>query len=277
MAGKSKEVAVRGTTEVGQVVDYGEDAGGGFDNQTREDIAIPFLVVLQALSPQVVKETVEGAKAGKLFNTVTEELFDKVSFVPGYTEHVYVEWVPRKEGGGFVAVHQMDSELVTKAKEESEEFGKLKIDREGGGQNDLVETFYVYGSVIDEDGEPESMAVIAFTSSKIKIYKKWNTSIRMFTQKTDDDPPRKVKPPLFAHTVTLGSQGETANNEDYFNFTLAPANGKIADSLQPPGSPGLEAARAVGDMVKSGLAKAAHDSVDGGGEGGDRSDDDIPF
>ena len=271
MAGK--EVAGKKSTEVGQVIDYGEDAGAGFENQSREDISIPFITVLQALSPQVSKETVEGAKSGMLFNTVTEELIDDVTFVPGYTEHVYVEWVPRKEGGGFVALHQMDSPVVAKAKDESEEFGKLKVDREGGGQNDLVETFYVYGSILDEDDNPESMAVIAFTSSKIKIYRKWNTSIRMFTVKTEDG--RKVRPPMFAHRVKLGSQKEQANGEEYFNFTLKPANGKIKDSLLEPGCEALESARSVGEMVKSGLAKAAHDSVDG--EGGDNADEDIPF
>lgn len=274
MAGK--EVAEKKSTAVGQVIDYGDDAGAGFENQSREDISIPFITVLQALSPQVSKETVEGAKSGMLFNTVTEELTvpeDGITFVPGYTEHVYVEWVPRKEGGGFVAIHQMGSDVVAKAKDESEEFGKLKVDREGGGQNDLVETFYVYGSVIDEEENPESMAVIAFTSSKIKIYRKWNTSIRMFTVKTEDG--RKIRPPMFAHKVKLGSQQETANGEDYYNFTLKPANGKIADSLLEPGCEALESARSVGEMVKSGLASAAHDSVDG--ESGDRSDDDIPF
>lgn len=274
MSAASKEVAKKGSTAVA-AYDYGDDVGGGFDNQTREDIAIPFISVLQGLSPQVAKGTVEGAKPGMLFNTVTEELIDPkegVTFVPAYTEHVYVEWVPRKEGGGFVAIHQINSEVVKKAKEESEEFGKLKIDREGGGQNDLVETFYVYGSVVDEDLEPVSMAVIAFTSTKIKIYKRWNTSLRMFTMKVGD---RKVRPPLYAHTVRLGSKEESNNEGDFFNFTLSPAKGKIADSLLEPGSPALESAKAVADMVKSGEARAAHESVEG--EGGDADGDDIPF
>lgn len=273
MAGK--EVTRKGSTAVGPVLDYGDDVGGGFENQTREDIAIPFLTILQALSPQVAKSTVEGAKPGMLFNTVTEEITeaeDGIIFVPSITEHVFVEWVPRKEGGGFVALHALDSEAVAKAKDESEEFGKLKIDREGGGLNDLVETFYVYGAVLDEDLEPDSMAVIAFTSSKIKIYKRWNTSLRMFTIKTETG---KVRPPLFAHTVRVSTKGESNSEGDFYNFTLSPANGKIVDSLLEPGSPALEAAKAVADMVKSGIARAAHETIDGGA--GDSSDDDIPF
>lgn len=276
MAETKKEVAKKQSTAVGQVYDYGEDAGGGFENQTREDIAIPFISVLQGLSPQVSKGTVEGARPGMLFNTVTEELYDPkegLIFVPSYTEHVYVEWVPRKEGGGFVAIHQVNDETVKKAKEEAEEFGKLKIDREGGGQNDLVETFYVYGTLLDEDYEPVSMAVIAFTSTKIKIYRRWNTSLRMFTIKTDDG--RKVRPPLFAHTVRITTAEESNSEGDYFNFRLNPAAGNIRESLLEPGHPALEAAKSVADMVKAGEARAAHETQDGGA--GQPDGDDIPF
>lgn len=268
-------VKKKDSTAVGQVLDYGDDVGGGFENQTREDIAIPFISILQGLSPQVTKGTVEGAKPGLLFNTVTEEIIDpKVGlvFVPGYTEHVYVEWIPRKEGGGFVAVHQMDSEIVKRAKDASEEFGKLKVDREGGGKNDLVETFYVYGTLLDEDGNPETMAVIAFTSSKIKVYRRWNTALRMFTIKTEDG--RKVRPPLFAHQVRISTKEESNSEGDYYNFVLHPANGSIAESLLPPGSQALEAAKAVANMVKEGTARAAYETQDGG----DRTDDEeIPF
>ena len=87
---------------------------------------------------------------------------------------------------------------------------------------------------------------------------------------------RKVRPPLFAHTVRVTSVEESAGGEDYFNFSLSPADGKVADSLQEPGSPALEAAKAVADMVKSGIARAAHESMDGGA-GGERDDDDLPF
>lgn len=42
--------------------DYGVDAGAGFENQTSEDYAIPFIGVLQALSPQVGDPSDGGIK-----------------------------------------------------------------------------------------------------------------------------------------------------------------------------------------------------------------------
>ena len=91
---------------------YGEeDIGAGFEGFTADDIAIPFINILQKLSHQVDEDDalhIDGAKAGMLFNTVTEELFDGkdgIMFIPVHRVHSYSEWVPRDMGGGFVAQH----------------------------------------------------------------------------------------------------------------------------------------------------------------------------
>lgn len=265
MSGK-KEEAVKSkaiTTQtapgaVGAVIDYGSDAGAGFENQTKADISIPFIAVLQPMSPQITN--MNDAKPGMLFNTVTEELFKADSgllVVPATTKHVYVEWVPREKGGGFVAVHEVTSDVVKQALASSKEFGKYTLPN----GNQLSETFYVYGVLIDENDETLGMATIAFTSTKIAAYKRWNTKVNMFTVKTPDG--RKVRPPLFAHKVRVTSVKEKNAKGEFFNFNLAPANGGVAESLLPPGHPTLEAAKELRQMVDSGAAKAAYETQGG--------------
>ena len=61
------------------------DANQGAQNIAQEDLALPFLKILGQLSPEVNKRDgkyVEGAEPGKIINTVTNELFDKISVVP---------------------------------------------------------------------------------------------------------------------------------------------------------------------------------------------------
>ena len=61
------------------------DANQGAQNISQEDLALPFLKILGQLSPEVNKRDgkyVEGAEPGKIINTVTNELFDKISVVP---------------------------------------------------------------------------------------------------------------------------------------------------------------------------------------------------
>ena len=51
----------------------------GFENVDAKSLALPFLKVLGQLSPQVTQgdsQFIAEAKAGMIFNTVTDELYD---------------------------------------------------------------------------------------------------------------------------------------------------------------------------------------------------------
>lgn len=259
---KTKAVAKRGVTAVA-AFDYGDDADAGFENQTGDDLAIPFLGVLQALSPQVADVSdggVQGAKAGFLFNTVTDAIFDGkdgIEIIPALTEHVFVEWVPRTQGGGFVARHLATSEVVKLAKEGAPSFGQYSTSYAQDGTpngNDLVETFYVYGVLVAESPEP---IVLAFTSTKIAVYKRWNTKLNMFTLKVGD---RKIRPPLFAHRVRVTTVKQKNNAGEFHNFALAPAEGDVKSSLLAPDDELFIVARDCGEMVKSGAARASYET-----------------
>ncbi len=60
------------------------DAHGGLENIQQDDLATPRLKILMQLSPEL--EEMENAKAGMIYNTVTNELYDgskgiRVSFL----------------------------------------------------------------------------------------------------------------------------------------------------------------------------------------------------
>lgn len=262
---KKKKTAVAKTKSALPATAYAEYEGKGFEHQTQEDIAIPFLAVLQSTSPQVGKDGIKGAKPGLLFNTVTQEVLKETLFVPAITQHVFVEWVPRDKGGGFVAVHQILDESVKKAKEASHEYGKLKI-----GENDLVETFYIYGVLANEE-EPLGLAVLAFTSTKIKVYKRFNTRLQTFMLKLKDG--RKIRPPMFSHLMHITGEPESNNKGDYFNFKLSSAGENLKEALLAPDDPRFLAGAECYDLIESNSARVAYETVtpddDGDGERGD--------
>ncbi|MGH2567286.1 MAG: hypothetical protein ACRDGA_03030, partial [Bacteroidota bacterium] len=71
----SKNLEVGKTTAIStDVVDLYDGADTGFENVRTDDIAIPFLRILQSLSPQVKKgaDRIEGAEEGDILNTVTK-------------------------------------------------------------------------------------------------------------------------------------------------------------------------------------------------------------
>lgn len=259
----SKSEVVKKTESAVVTFSYDGFEGAGFENQGASDVTIPFLGVLQALSPQLKKDGIPGAQAGMLINTVSEQLFDGdegVLFVPAFTEQCFVEWVPRKEGGGFVARHEVDSEVVKKAQAESTKFGKYRV-----GTNELIETFYLYG-VICPEGEVPSPVVIAFTSTKIGVYKRFNSKLRLLT--LADASGRRFQPPLFAHLTRIKTKEETNQSGSFYNFVLEPANGSVRESLLPKEDIRFQAAAEVRDMIKAGTKKVDYTrTVDGAGEG----------
>jgi hypothetical protein len=273
----SKEVSKAVSAAAGQAQalrvfeGYEEYAGKGFEGQSRDDLAIPFIAVLQALSPAI--EKLPGAKAGMLMNTVTEELYAPdlgVLFVPALTKHCFVEWVPRKAGGGFVAVHELGSEAVTKARAASTEFGSFKV-----GENDLVETYYIYGVLCDE-AVPVSMAVIAFTSTKIKVYKKFNTKVYTHLVPTPDG--RRINPPLFANLVRVRSFKDSSPKGEFYNFELVPAvGGDLKASLLAPTDGRFQAALDCKRLVESGAARAAFESQGEAGQEANAGAKEAPF
>lgn len=275
-------VATTGTNAVNTEVDYSGYEGAGFENQDNSDIQVPFLRVLQALSPEVKsveKGGVEGAEVGMLFNTVTQECYDEVQFVPATTKHIFNEWIPQDDGGGFVGSYEITDKFVIDAQADAKAkdlpFGTLKTP----DGHDLVETFDVYGILITENSEPMP-CIISFTSSKIKVYRKWMSAIRMFVLNT---PNGKIKPDLFAHLTKVSTVDEKNKaGQEYSNFKLSPANGKLLDSLLGSDHELFVAGREMRDMVKQGIAKADMSTSEGGGAsgsatGGEGLDGDAPF
>jgi len=98
--------------------DMEADAQQGAQNISQEDLALPFLKILGQLSPEVNKthgKYVEGAEPGKIINTVTNELYDKISVVPCHYKRQYIEWQDRGASSGApVAIHDADSDIVSK-------------------------------------------------------------------------------------------------------------------------------------------------------------------
>lgn len=223
--------------------DYGSMAGEGFENQTMADIKIPFLGILQALSPELSPKNakfLKDAKAGDLFNTVTGEFWDGdegIVIQPCDTSHKCVEWRPRTAGGGLVDIHETDDPIVEAAKRDRElrksagpqdekEARKLKTP----AGTELVDTFYIYAHLLTEaNGEIISPIVVSCSSTKITPYRMLMSRLRTI----------KFRPPLFAFQIRVKTKEETnSQNQPYHNFKFEAAiDNNLMQSLIPPADP----------------------------------------
>lgn len=253
---KTTDVAVKEqNTAMAEYGAYADYAGAGFENQTSDDYSIPFLQILQALSPQLQEN--DSLRQGMILNTVTGEVWDGkkgIAFVPATTQHVYVEWKPRDAGGGFVGIHEVNSDLVNHAKAASAEYGKYSTP----DGNELIETFYVYGIALDDDGNA-SEAVLAFSSTKIKKYKGWMTKAKTIQIPLPDG--RRIPAPLFAHRYRLKTVSEKNNKGQFFNWDAIAFDGENAQQARLlPDDPLFQSAVNIKSMIEQGKARAAHES-----------------
>lgn len=261
-----------------------EFAGQGLDDLDSSDRSIPFIKVLEKNSPEI--ETVEGAKPGMFINTATQQLYQSLRFVPATRDHMFVEWVPIDNGGGLVASYGLQEPISQWAKSQ-----RGKISLKNG--NDLVETFYLYGLVLPEDGDDTDPypAVISFTSTRIKAYKSIvNRSDSIMLRGASG---RKFKAPWFCHVWRLTSEKKVDGNQSWYIYK-AEFDGPSAEAVRlaadhPVVQMGAEMVRAktAGELKVSQEAAAGDQpdvpSRDNGGSsssGGSRSpgvDDDPPF
>lgn len=259
------DAAAAGTALV-EMSAYADYAGSGFENQTQDDYSIPFLTILQALSPQLLPEAGnDHLKQGMVFNTVTGDYFagkEGITFIPATTQHEYIEFKPRDAGGGFVGRHEVNSQIVKDAINASTEFGKYgTVDG-----NELIETFAVYGVLVDKDGG-STPAVIAFSATKIKKYKGWMTKAKTIQIPLPDG--RRIPAPLWSHRYRLKTASEKNNKGSFFNWDIAFDGENAAAARMAPNDPLAVQARDLITLIGSGKAGANYEAADRAGSGAD--------
>jgi hypothetical protein len=249
--------------EVADAIDFGDDAGMGYDNDTAGDIQVPRVTILQALSPQCqpIKEGgIEGAEAGLFYNTLTKEMSEEIYFVVGKIEKCYQEWVPRKSGGGFVARHELGSPIVKAALEKTPR-GLIELDN----GNELKETVFMYVIPTDNDGNAiGGFAVLDFTSSKLTAFRGFNTMLRSYVypiKNAEGKVVKKVVPPLYSHRVKATTVKQVFDQGSAYNYVLSPVgeaghgNSAMTNSLIGQNHPVFQEAKELARMVNEGFAK----------------------
>lgn len=147
-------------------------SGAGMETMGREDFAIPFLTILQALSPQLQKNKSEynpEAEQGMIMNTATGELFsgeDGILVIPVAYDFEFIEWRPRDIGGGLVARYKRGEQPTDVKRNDKGQ------DVRAANGNILVGT-HQYFVLVDNDGKIEQ-CVLAMSKTQAKKSKRWN-------------------------------------------------------------------------------------------------------
>ena len=172
----------------------------GSEHVTQNDLVIPRLELVQALSPCRKKTDasyIEGIEEGMLYNNVTREIYGTdIKLVPVSYRKEYLIWKDRTKGGGFRGAYPT-LDIATKA---------LSL-LEDGHECEILDTAQHFCLIIKDNGIEE--IVVSMAKTKLKCSRKWNSLIRI----TEVD--------SFASWYKLSAVTATnANNQEYYSFDV---------------------------------------------------------
>jgi len=180
-----------------------EGPARGSENAGTDDIIIPRLTLLQALSPQIDDtdaKFIEGAKAGDIINSLTGENYGKeATIIPIYFKKEFVIWKDRKKGGGMFGAFSSKQEALAM-------LPNLEPPME---DYDILDTVNQFIFIVNEDGSL-TQALLSMSRTKLGVSRKLQSLIRLTGMDS------------FACKYRLNVVSAVSDSGKYFNFTVTP-------------------------------------------------------
>jgi hypothetical protein len=228
-----------------------------------DSFAIPFLRILQPLSPQCTEhdaEYIEGAKAGMILNSVTGELVDGkegITFLPCSFQRRFLQWAPRGSDRGYggeflpedIAAMRIDGRVV-------ELEGRLYVPLEDGTVHEkkcdkMTDTRSHFGIAVTEAGA--SQVLLPLSSTQIKKSKQLMSMLNSAKVK---GPNGLVTPPTWMNAVKMTTVLESNDQGSWFGVKFE-AGGFIQSKDL------YDAGKAFHEMIAAGEAKANYAADEG--------------
>lgn len=190
-----------------QVPEHLKDAIGsnrGSENVSNDDLIVPRLEILQAISPQLTEGDpayIPGAKAGDLINSVTNVIYGKqVPVIPVHFQKLYLVWLDRQKGGGFRGAFKDEPAAQERANAEGGKAAGFEV-------IDTPTHLCLLPNV--STGKFEEI-MIAMPRTKAKISRQWNTMIKLANKAR------------FAMAYEVGTVLQKNTQGDFYNFAIQP-------------------------------------------------------
>ena len=187
-------------------LDFETDSGMGLENIEKDDLALPFLKLLQSGSYETKKKHakyVEGAEAGMFYNTVTKKLYSGekgINVIPCFYKMTYPEWAPFERSEGRPVHNDRGPEVMG----ETTKSGTKDVLKNG---NEIIKTANYFVII---NGERPEKALLTMKSTGLKTSRQWNS---LMEDEFENDPKtgKAVPAPMFSRVYKLNSVEQTGS------------------------------------------------------------------
>jgi hypothetical protein len=210
---KAKETAV--STEVLEDLFDFDGEGTTYDSS---ELQIPFIRLLQPMSPQLNKnkpEFIKGASVGDIFNTVSGQFWDGqegIKVVICYQTTKYLEFRQLEMGGGFIGEIPAGSAVL----QQTIRSGAKEL---LPNNNELVKSDQHLCLVLDDEGSFQP-AIIDMKSTQLKVSKRLKTNINQMPKIRSPKDGELKKIPLFGTVWRFFAVEETNDKGSWTNWNF---------------------------------------------------------
>ena len=220
------------------------DAKLGLENMDQDDLALPFLKLLQNSSDETKKKHssyVEGAEPGMFYNTVTKKLYDGakgIEVIPCFYKLTFPEWAPFERREGRPVSPDRGADVLSQTKKDAS--GKDVL----SNGNIIIKTANHFIIILTEGGIDK--ALVAMKSTQLKVSRGWNSMMKSISEKGKNG---TFNPQSFSHIYQLRSTEVTGN------FTWYGYNVKLLRKVDNVDL--YQQAKSFHTSIKGGQGKAA--------------------
>ncbi len=192
-----------------------EDAGAGLENVTPEDLIIPQVKIAQKTNKEVDENDgafIAGLQIGDIMNTITGEFYrgdQGVQVVPIAYKRVFLEFIDRDAGGGFVALHENPGVLANTTR------NNKGLDALPNG-NYIQTTANHYVLMVHENKTVPLM--VAMSSTQLKKSRRWLANMTAIRKTTKDG--KTYTPASYSHIYQLTTVPEKNSKGTWYGWKI---------------------------------------------------------
>lgn len=219
---------------------------------TKDEGVIPFMKIMQPLSPEV--GSIPMATPGVFLNAATNKVASELLVVPIDIRWSYTEWVPREQGGGFVFDWGENEAGWQDKCEGDQKFAYQPVTKDG---HNILRGRHVFIYSVDEIGDYDR-SIFPMAGTALKVAKQWSSMLEYAPKVATSQ--GMITPAYFYYTYKLTTE-EVKNSKGRWFIPKVTAN--IIDNKYqtvfdlPNGQAIWEAAVKLRESLNSGEMKAA--------------------
>ena len=202
--------------------DFEQDAHDGVAVATVEELALPFLKLIQGVDSDTLKllraiEGNEDVEAGFIYNNVTLDVYngyDGLKVIPCAYQRRYLQWAPRSEGLKHPVNIFLPHEERPRTERNKETNYDMMVD---GPQGHYIQETHNHYVIVELENGTTQPGIVSMKQTGLKKSRKWNSMVQTRNMVGKNGP---FTPPRYSHVYNLRSVQEKNAKGEFANWEV---------------------------------------------------------